>query len=143
MGENVCPDTALCVSTLHTVSEPCRYKYSFVLLCVTAWQHLAKTFLLREQIKASSKQACYCSAAWVPASKKQIDDYLAVAVNQKCKCSEKFSLCFFLLIFIFFMLNSGVSFHTKIHQGKGGKVEGVSIMGQSVGAGMVTSPKRT
>lgn len=80
---------------LHTLFESSRYEYSFIFLYMSAWKHLAKTFILREQIKATSKQACYCSTAWVPASKKQIDDYLAAAVKENCKFSENF---FFFLV---------------------------------------------
>lgn len=88
------------LSALHILFESSRYEYTFVFLYMSAWQHLAKTFLLREQIKATSKQACYCSTAWVPASKKQIDDYLAVAVKENCKFSEKFFLFFFFFLVV-------------------------------------------
>lgn len=82
------------LSALYVLFESSRYEYSFVFLYMSAWQHLAKTFLLREQIKATSKQACYCSTAWVSASKKQIGDYLAVAVKENCKFSENFFFFF-------------------------------------------------
>lgn len=65
-------------------------------LYLSAWQTLEKTFPLREQIKASLKQVSYCSTAWVPASKKQIDEYLAVSVTEDCKFSGNyFCRCFF------------------------------------------------
>lgn len=67
-----------------------------------AWQPLAKTFL-REQIKATSKQVCYCSAAWVPASKKQVDDYLAEAVKENCKFSASVDFLFFLCVYFLFV----------------------------------------
>lgn len=82
-----------------------------------AWQPLAKTFLLREQIKATSKQACYCSAAWVPASKKQVD-YLAEAVKENCKFSASvdFFLCVFFVWLVGCWLAGGVSFNIEVSQ---------------------------
>jgi len=91
------------VNALHVLFESSRYEYSFIFLYMSAWQHLAKIFLLREHIKAASKQACYCSTAWVPASKKQIDDYLAAAVKENCEFSE-------------FFFPGGVDFNLKVNR---------------------------
>lgn len=90
-------------------------KYSYLWLYMPAWQHLV--FLLREQIKATSKQACYCSAAWVPASKKQADDYLAEAVKENCKFSTSvdFFVCVYFILF-FGWLVGGVSFNIEVSQ---------------------------
>lgn len=84
------------VSALHILSS--RYECSFIFLYMSAWQHLAKPFLLREQTKATSKQVCYYSTALVPASKKQIEDYLAAAAKQNCKFSENVVCCFHLVV---------------------------------------------
>lgn len=86
-----------------------------------AWQTLEKTFPLREQIKASLKQASYCSTSWVAASKKQSDEYLAVSVTESIKLSENFIL-FCLGFFAFFSPDS----KTK---GRAGKAEVISIAG--------------
>lgn len=108
----------LCVLSALNVIKSLK-KSSFIFLDVPAWQQLAKTFL-REWIKVTSKQVCYCSAAWVPASRKQSDDSSVEVVNENCKFSTNVDLvCYFILFFFL----SGVNFIMKQFKSKSDRVE--------------------